>query len=66
VRGSNTQFAAIRCDDFQVAILMNRVEYKKQNSCKMLFHIRVLLKNNWVSLSGLPGVQYIPVTLIGN
>jgi len=68
VRASSTQFAAIRCDNFQVAVLMNRIEYnqkKRSNSCKMLFHIRVLLKN-WVCLCGLPGVQYTPVTFIGN
>jgi hypothetical protein len=64
------QNTAIVCDDFQAAVLTDRVEYKKQKKLRsisskipfntfLLFFILRLL-------SGLPGVQYIPVTVTGN
>jgi hypothetical protein len=65
------QGAAIECDSIQISVLVNRVEYKKHKTLrssgiKMPFYIRSLLCYKIRRLSGLPGVQYIPVIVIGD
>jgi hypothetical protein len=49
----HVQDAAIECDYFQIAVLMNLVEYKKHKklrniSSKMTFNIRLLLLKNFL------------------
>jgi hypothetical protein len=62
------QAAAIECDDFHIAVLMNCVEYKKQKnqsiSIKMPFNVYSLFLKKLRLLSRLPGMQYIPVIVI--
>jgi hypothetical protein len=56
-------------DDFRVSVLMNLVAYTKRLrniSGKMSFNIGLLLLIKSHLVSGLPDMQYFPVTVIGN
>ena len=65
-QGASTLTLKTDCDDFQRAVLTNRVEYNKIRSisCRMPFIMTFIFLLHL--LRGLPVVQYIPATVIGN